>query len=112
MIMEHPLQLEMIPCNTGKNGLDFQLSSYLGYLLRSSAKARYVILSKDMGYDPLIQFWKERGAEITRESAQEVVKAFALPLSRKPFRRSSSSRRRRSLREGSSRSLQKKCSPP
>lgn len=75
MIMEHPLQLEMIPCNTGKNGLDFQLSSYLGYLLRSSAKARYVILSKDMGYDPLIQFWKERGAEITRESAQEVVKA-------------------------------------
>lgn len=75
MIMEHPLQLEMIPCNTGKNGLDFQLSSYLGYLLRSSAKARYVILSKDMGYDPLVQFWKERGAEITRESAQEVVKA-------------------------------------
>lgn len=75
MIMEHPFQLEMIPCNTGKNGLDFQLSSYLGYLLRSSAKARYVILSKDMGYDPLVQFWKERGAEITRESAQEVVKA-------------------------------------
>lgn len=74
MIMEHPFQLEMIPCNTGKNGLDFQLSSYLGYLLRSSAKARYVILSKDMGYDPLVQFWKERGAEITRESAQEVVK--------------------------------------
>lgn len=75
MIMEHPFQLEMIPCNTGKNGLDFQLSSYLGYLLRSSAKARYVILSKDMGYDPLVQFWKERGAEITRESAPEVVKA-------------------------------------
>ena len=75
MIMEQPFQLEMIPCNTGKNGLDFQLSSYLGYLLRSSAKARYVILSKDMGYDPLVQFWKERGAEITRESAPEVVKA-------------------------------------
>ena len=74
-IMDHPLQLELIPCNTGKNGLDFQLSSYLGFLLRSSAKARYVILSKDTGYDPLVQFWQERGAEITRESAPDVVKA-------------------------------------
>ena len=55
-IMSHLDQMELIPCNTGRNGLDFQLSSYLGYLLRSSTKTQYVILSKDTGYDPLIQF--------------------------------------------------------
>ena len=74
-IMTHPFQMELIPCNTGRNGLDFQLSSYLGYLLRSSAKAQYVILSRDQGYDPLVQFWKERGADIVRCDTKELLAA-------------------------------------
>lgn len=74
-IMNHPFQMELIPCNTGRNGLDFQLSSYLGYLLRSSAKAQYVILSRDQGYDPLVQFWKERGADIVRCDTKELLAA-------------------------------------
>ena len=74
-IMNHPFQMELIPCNTGRNGLDFQLSSYLGYLLRSSSKAQYVILSRDQGYDPLVQFWKERGADIVRCDTKELLAA-------------------------------------
>ena len=74
-IMTHPFQMELMPCNTGRNGLDFQLSSYLGYLLRSSAKAQYVILSRDQGYDPLVQFWKERGADIVRCDTKELLAA-------------------------------------
>ena len=72
-IMNHLSQMELIPCNTGRNGLDFQLSSYLGYLLRSSTKTQYVILSKDTGYDPLIQFWKEKGVDIARCAVHEVI---------------------------------------
>lgn len=72
-IMSHLDQMELIPCNTGRNGLDFQLSSYLGYLLRSSTKTQYIILSKDTGYDPLIQFWKEKGVDIARCAVHEVI---------------------------------------
>lgn len=72
-IMSHLSQMELIPCNTGRNGLDFQLSSYLGYLLRSSTKTQYIILSKDTGYDPLIQFWKEKGVDIARCAVHEVI---------------------------------------
>ena len=72
-ILNHLSQMELIPCNTGRNGLDFQLSSYLGYLLRSSTKTQYVILSKDTGYDPLIQFWKEKGVDIARCAVHEVI---------------------------------------
>ena len=71
--MNHLDQMELIPCNTGRNGLDFQLSSYLGYLLRSSTKTQYIILSKDTGYDPLIQFWKEKGVDIARCAVHEVI---------------------------------------
>lgn len=76
-IMERPAQMELIPCHTGKNGLDFQLSSYLGFLLRSSAKAQYVILSRDTGYDPLVQFWNDRGADVVRCTAKEIAAARA-----------------------------------
>ena len=72
-IMNHLSQMELIPCNTGRNGLDFQLSSYLGYLLRSSTKTQYVILSKDTSYDPLIQFCKEKGVDIARCAVHEVI---------------------------------------
>ncbi len=35
LILQFPDRVEMIKCNPGKNGLDFQLVSYLGYLRQS-----------------------------------------------------------------------------
>lgn len=52
---------EFIPCHTGKNGLDFQLISYLGYLQSKIAKNRLVVVSDDTGYDPALQFWTDKG---------------------------------------------------
>lgn len=57
---------EFFSCHTGKNGLDFQLISYLGYLLHSWPKSRLVVLSDDTGYDPALQFWTEKGFEVQR----------------------------------------------
>ncbi|MGI6511978.1 MAG: PIN domain-containing protein [Catenisphaera adipataccumulans] len=71
-ICQYPNEFEMVACNTGRNGLDFQLVSYLGYLLKSAPKTRYVIFSNDTGYDPVVQFWCQRGIKLSRISQREI----------------------------------------
>lgn len=65
-IIKYPDSFELIKCNTGRNGLDFQLVSYLGFLLKSSPKTDYIILSNDSGYDPACTFWSEKGYSVSR----------------------------------------------
>ena len=60
-------QTRIIPCYIGKNALDFQLVSTLGYLIAKAPELSYCILSKDTGYDSAIQFWKDHGAQVSRE---------------------------------------------
>ena len=47
--------------NTTKNALDFQLSSYVGFLLAKFPKEKIYIVSKDKGYENLLSFWADRG---------------------------------------------------
>ena len=42
---------------TGNNALDFQLSSYLGFLIGQNF-TDFCIVSKDNGYDSIVGFWK------------------------------------------------------
>lgn len=65
-IFDYAEAFEMISCHMGKNGLDFQLVTYLGYLLRTATKSEYIIISNDTGYDSVIKFWKERDKKISR----------------------------------------------
>ena len=63
------IRLELDKAGTGaKNALDFQLSSYLGYVIakHEEENIRYVIVSRDTGFDRLVQFWGEKGIEILR----------------------------------------------
>lgn len=41
----------------GKNFLDFQLATYLGYMMKDGAFTHAVIISRDQGFDSLIDFW-------------------------------------------------------
>ncbi|MDR2531318.1 MAG: hypothetical protein LBC82_00530 [Oscillospiraceae bacterium] len=41
----------------GKNALDFQLSCYLGFRIRKDPDAEFYIISKDNGYDFIVDFW-------------------------------------------------------
>ena len=43
--------------NGSKNALDFQLSSFLGYLITNHPNEQFYIISKDKGYEVLIRFW-------------------------------------------------------
>lgn len=73
-IMQYPDRFEPIKCYVGKNGLDFQLVSYLGLLLKSAPKTDYVIVSKDTGYDPVCKFWGDQGYCVCRKTTS-VLKA-------------------------------------
>ena len=48
----------------GKNALDFQLSSYLGYLICEHQKDQYLIITKDKGFQSLAEFWSGRGISV------------------------------------------------
>lgn len=54
-------------CLAGRNGLDFQLSSELGFLLGKLGMGDgYKIISDDVGYDVLAGYWKSAGASVDR----------------------------------------------
>lgn len=51
-----------------KNALDFQLATYLGYLIcrneREEQAARYYVVTKDRGYSSLETYWTQRGFKV------------------------------------------------
>jgi len=51
---------------SGKNALDFQLSSFLGFKIRSALgqKVAFRVVTKDGGFLALGNFWKEMGADV------------------------------------------------
>jgi hypothetical protein len=54
-------KLEFRKINTGrKNALDFQLSTYLGYLIAKNEEDQYYIVSKDNGYRSVVDFWRDK----------------------------------------------------
>ena len=61
--------IEAYKVNVGnKNALDFQLSSFLGYIVGKSEDndCEYIIVSKDTGYDKVVEFWANRNKRIYR----------------------------------------------
>lgn len=66
--LEKGVSLRCRKCATGKNGLDFQLCSELGYLVAQHPGCAMVILSNDHGYDALLHYWDRLGVHISRRS--------------------------------------------
>lgn len=65
-LSQQGVKLEFVACAAGHNAMDFQLSTMLGALIATQAAPEYVIISADTGYDPIINFWKNRGITISR----------------------------------------------
>ena len=64
--------IEYKKVTTGNNALDFQLSSYLGFLIGQNLE-RFCIISKDNGYKSIIDFWKNE-KNITIEQRSSLIK--------------------------------------
>ncbi len=73
VIRAYPSSFDMVLCYPGKNGLDFQMVSYLGYLIKTAPKTEYVIISNDTGYDAAVKFWCDREIEVCRKSKSELT---------------------------------------
>ena len=69
----------------GKNALDFQLSSFLGYLISKGEEKNFCIISNDKGYEYVRMFWEKNGlaAGISINSSPSINRAL-LPAER-PF---------------------------
>ncbi|MDE5605600.1 MAG: hypothetical protein K2I73_08465 [Eubacterium sp.] len=52
--------------SVNKNSLDFQLSTYLGFLIQKNSKNNYYIVSKDQDYDCVCHFWQNRNVNVKR----------------------------------------------
>lgn len=44
---------------SGKNALDFQLISYLGYLIAQKKYKNYFVITDDRGFESAVKFWKD-----------------------------------------------------
>lgn len=67
-------QVDVVMVERGtKNALDFQLATYLGYLLRAGRNGEYIIISGDTGYDPVADFWNSRGKKVKRMTVRECL---------------------------------------
>lgn len=66
-ISKSSAEVEYIKTNkTAKNYLDFQLASYLGYCIGKGYTNEVYIISKDTGYDSVVDLWKNRGISANR----------------------------------------------
>nr|WP_255407085.1 PIN domain-containing protein [Rhodoferax sp. OV413] len=55
-------ELTLVPISrSGKNALDFHLSYYVGYISSRNPSAKFVVLSNDQGYRPMLEHAKELG---------------------------------------------------
>lgn len=81
LIENNKINIRFEECYEGTNALDFQLISYMGYLMgcggacsenecdAASAETgadEYIIMSNDTGYDPAVRFWKDKGYAVRR----------------------------------------------
>ena len=65
-----------------KNALDFQLSYYIGYISARWPKERFVVVSNDTGFDPMLEHARELGFDAKRcevRRPQPVAKPIANP---------------------------------
>lgn len=70
---QSPARKEYLSIKTGgKNALDFQLVTWLGYRLAKTPLESYVIVSKDTGFDAVVDFWKKRGMDVSRNADLKV----------------------------------------
>ncbi len=65
LLRDIPAEVILFKAECGqKNALDFQLSTYLGYIIASFPEADCHIISADKGYEFIRAFWKKQGVKI------------------------------------------------
>ena len=56
-----------------KNALDFQLVSYLGYLIAQNSGQSFYIISHDTGFQSVVRFWSEQQITVVQTGELQPV---------------------------------------
>jgi hypothetical protein len=64
---------------SGPNALDFHIAYYIGELSAADPAARFHVISKDRGFDPLIRHLKEKKINVQRESDLAEIPSLRIP---------------------------------
>lgn len=82
-ILTKPKQIKTIECERmGKNSLDFQLVSYLGYLIHKKKQNEYIIISNDKGFWSTAAFWAKQDYHVecwTVDQLQQYISMRTVP---------------------------------
>lgn len=66
-LMAHAASVQLVRLESpGKNALDFALTYYLGRAVQADPNAYFHLISKDTGFDPLIEHLKKRQVTVQR----------------------------------------------
>lgn len=69
-LMETKASVDFFKVKVGtKNSLDFQLVSFLGYLIAKNEEDTFVVVSKDTGYNSVVEFWSRKKINISRSES-------------------------------------------
>lgn len=64
-------EVDFVKCVEGKNALDFQLVTELGYRLGGQKEeCEYIMVTNDTGFDAVVQYWKNAGKQVKRYNAK------------------------------------------
>lgn len=75
--------LTLVPISrAGKNALDFHLSFYMGYITARHPEARFVVISNDQGYGPMLEHATELGFAVNqvRFASQKAPTKKTIPI--------------------------------
>lgn len=65
-------KVQWIKCMEGNNALDFQLVTELGAMVERNEASEYVIISKDNGFNVVVNYWNDRNVRITKMSVKSI----------------------------------------
>ncbi|MBQ1688746.1 MAG: hypothetical protein II073_05660, partial [Lachnospiraceae bacterium] len=70
-LLDSSNKVQFIKCIEGRNALDFQLVTELGYRIGTQEEEKtYIIVTNDTGFDAVVQYWKMVNVEVRRYSAK------------------------------------------
>jgi hypothetical protein len=79
-LLEHAQTVRMVrTVKSGKNTLDFVLAYHLGQAVLADPKGYYHIVSKDVGYDALVDLLKSRHVKVKRHDDWTALNFHAQP---------------------------------
>ena len=64
---------------SGKNALDFHIAFYLGRLAERTPKSRFIVVSNDSGFDPLISHLRGQGLNVRRTASLSEIASAGSP---------------------------------